>query len=112
MRMSPSKKATVESRQVGLTGTKYQKSACENYTHSSRHLVTFALCHTSGACNFVSNTRSRTRCVWFNGSRVPRKGKVACKNIFPAFKWYLEPEKNIRGMSNTEDYTGEIYLAI
>ena len=86
VRMSPSKKATVESREVGLTGTKCQKSARENYTHSSMRSVTFALCHSSGECNFVSNTRLRTRCVWFNGSRVPRKVKDACKYIFPAFK--------------------------
>ena len=50
--------------------------------------------------------------VWFNGSQVPRKGKVACKNIIPAFKGYLEPEENIRGTSSMPDYTGEIYLAI
>ena len=55
MRMSPSKKATVESREVGLTGTKYQKSARENYTHSSMRLVTFALRHSPSECNFVGN---------------------------------------------------------
>ena len=75
-------------------------------------LVTFALCHSSGECNFVGNTRPRTLFVWFNGLRVPRKGKVACKNIFPAFKWDLEPNKNISGTSNMPDYTGGIYLAI
>ena len=39
------KKSTVESREVGLTRTEYQKSVRENYTHSSVCLVTFALCH-------------------------------------------------------------------
>ena len=46
--VSPSKKATVESREVGLTRTEYQKSAHENCTHSSICLVTFALCHSPG----------------------------------------------------------------
>ena len=63
VRLSASKKTTVESREVGLTGTEYQKSARENYTHSSMRLVTFALCYSPSECNFVGNTRPRTRCV-------------------------------------------------
>ena len=31
-------------------------------------LVTLVRCHSPGECNFVGNTRPRTRCVWFNGS--------------------------------------------
>ena len=107
MRMSPSKKATVESREVGLNATKYQKSTRENYRHSSMRLVTFTLCHSSGEYSFVSNMGSRTRCVWFNGSRAPiqEKERLRVRIFFQRLNGIWNPRK-------ISDYTGQIYLAI